>query len=903
MFRAICAVTVIAIASVVAPLATPHASAAVSFNVNSTAEGHDNNPGNGVCATAGGSCTLRAAIEETNALVGMDTINVPAGTYTVTDRLEIEDSLFLTGAGATSTFIDGGDAKSLIHVKTVEYLVCDSTHDRVWSFDRNGQRNGSFVSPGAGGLDLPISAHIGPGDDLYVTGFSSGIHRYDGTTGASEGKLVNIGSGGLVSPSDAVFGPSSSGKLTTDNLHVADFNAPPKGILKYNGQTGASLGTFAAAGSGGLGNANSLVFKDGDVYATSTANNAVLRFNGTTGAFVSTFVSSFSGGLSTPRDLMFAPDGSLLVASWDTDNVLRYNGTTGAFLGVFATGGGLDRPTDLALGPDNTLLVTSQTTQDILQYNLTTGAFKKVWTEGGSAVFLGQPSCIVPRTGVGEGPTVNISGITLQNGRNDITGDAGAGLRNDDGASTALSDSRVRDNNSSTFGGGISNWGNLDIRRSEITGNELPEGGGGQTSQGGGIFNVGNLDIDRSLIANNFATRGGGISNTNDGSIDIRNSTISSNRALGGGGGIRNVADGHIDIAFTTITGNRANEPGGFGESNRQGGGIQNVSPARISIGGSIVAGNTDNRTRFDAEFAPDCYSPTNFTFTSERSNLLGVLNSNCALRDVIFGDTSSDTFGSDTAPLDAKLGPLSTNGGPTRTHALLPTSPAIDAKTLGTSSTFFDCQAVDQRGDVRPTDGDGNGTATCDIGAFERIAGVATSYEPASFSLSTPYWGAFAKATINAGGFKPGENVVTTFGPLNIPSTADAGGNIVVPVTVPNLPNQSLPIVTQGQLSGKRADFVFFVGALNPWGSPSEWYVQPGESISFSGHGFASNETVDIKVEGTTIGTALANISGDFFNAGNHTVSSSFGSGSFQVELNGTTSGATATFRVSVGP
>ncbi len=64
---------------------------------------------------------------------------------------------------------------------------------------------------------------------------------------------------------------------------------------------------------------------------------------------------------------------------------------------------------------------------------------------------------------------------------------------------------------------------------------------------------------------------------------------------------------------------------------------------------------------------------------------------------------------------LDAKLGPLQDNGGPTRTHALLSGSPAIESGDSGGTN-------VDQRGLVRPVDspvlvnvGDG-----ADIGAYE---------------------------------------------------------------------------------------------------------------------------------------------------------------------------------------
>src|SRR5438128_549402 len=57
---------------------------AALFIVNSTTDAVDVQPGNGSCATSTGKCTLRAAIQEANALPGADTIIVPAGTYALT---------------------------------------------------------------------------------------------------------------------------------------------------------------------------------------------------------------------------------------------------------------------------------------------------------------------------------------------------------------------------------------------------------------------------------------------------------------------------------------------------------------------------------------------------------------------------------------------------------------------------------------------------------------------------------------------------------------------------------------------------------------------------------------------------------------------------------------------------
>src|SRR6266702_8570461 len=105
------------------PLAFAGPIRAATFNVNSTADAVDANPGDTVCATAGGMCTLRAAIQEANALRGDDVINLLANTYTLTilgqgedhaatGDLDINDTvnggkLTINGAGSTTTVIDG----------------------------------------------------------------------------------------------------------------------------------------------------------------------------------------------------------------------------------------------------------------------------------------------------------------------------------------------------------------------------------------------------------------------------------------------------------------------------------------------------------------------------------------------------------------------------------------------------------------------------------------------------------------------------------------------------------------------------------------------------------------------------------------------------------------------------
>ncbi len=87
---------------------------AATFTVAGTADRADTNPGDGVCNSNLNYCTLRAAIQEANALPGPDTIMVPAGTYNLTiygsgedagytGDLDISDDVTIIGGTSVST--------------------------------------------------------------------------------------------------------------------------------------------------------------------------------------------------------------------------------------------------------------------------------------------------------------------------------------------------------------------------------------------------------------------------------------------------------------------------------------------------------------------------------------------------------------------------------------------------------------------------------------------------------------------------------------------------------------------------------------------------------------------------------------------------------------------------------
>lgn len=194
-------------------------------------------------------------------------------------------------------------------------------------------------------------------DGTYVlvsNGTGNKVVRFNAHTGALLGDFVTAGSGGLSFPTGLTMGPNG-------NLFVSSRNT--NSVIQYNGTTGVPIGTFVASGSGGLFQPYGLVFgPNGDLFVTSS--NQVMEYNGTTGAFVRVFVSSGNnGGLAAARGLVFKPDGNLLVASYATDAILQYQAGTGMFLGKWNSGGTtsalyLDGPWGLRIGPTGNVFCT-----------------------------------------------------------------------------------------------------------------------------------------------------------------------------------------------------------------------------------------------------------------------------------------------------------------------------------------------------------------------------------------------------------------------------------------------------------------------------------------------------------------------------------------------------------------
>ncbi len=224
------------------------------------------------------------------------------------------------------------------------------------------------------------------------------------------------------------------------------------------------------------------------------------------------------------------------------------------------------------------------------------------------------------------------------------------------------------------------------------------------------------LDIKESLLEGNRGDLGGAVST--GGTTRIVNSTLSGNRAESGSA-IYHMA-GELAIGFSTIAGNRTTT----------GGAIHSSGSVRPIIQMNIIAGN----------IGPNCGGG------GVKSRWFNIEDSNdCRL------DGNGDQI--HTNPM---IGPLAANGGLTDTYSLLQGSPAIDGGDPNECRWDWDGHPAspddpvdwDQRGAFRPTDGDANGTAICDVGAFENPAAAMQPFFVDGFESGSAFaWSAVVNA------------------------------------------------------------------------------------------------------------------------------------------------------------
>ncbi|NJD55829.1 MAG: CSLREA domain-containing protein [Nitrospirae bacterium] len=199
-------------------MAMPSASFAAKFVVNSTDDIVDAAPGDGICETGAGNrvCTLRAAVQEANALAGPDKIVLKAKKYSLiagnegesggagedaaaTGDLDISESVTIIGQGAAYTVVDGSHLDRVFHIS--------GTAADIIRFSGITVQNGSVIGQGGGIFNDSDSA-------VTITSCSIRDNLAYGTAGggiASSGPLTIVSS--VIARNALYFGMSGISAL------------------------------------------------------------------------------------------------------------------------------------------------------------------------------------------------------------------------------------------------------------------------------------------------------------------------------------------------------------------------------------------------------------------------------------------------------------------------------------------------------------------------------------------------------------------------------------------------------------------------------------------------------------------------------------------------------------------
>jgi predicted outer membrane repeat protein len=492
------------------------------------------------------------------------------------------------------------------------------------------------------------------------------------------------------------------------------------GLAQDNGADGAQAGTTDALG-GGILNTGGLVTVDNVVIQNNVARGGdapALRANGhnaSGGAIYSTGGTLTIAGAAVANNLAIGGRGG------DGTGHDAGGGGTASGGGLYATAGSLD----ISAGTITTNRATGGRGGD-------NGAITSTSPAGGGGQALGAGLYVG-----GSALTISTSDIASNQatggpaGLYGYSGFAfGGGL--DNTGTLTVNNSTLSDNSATYYGGGIYSLGTLTVSNSTLSGNSAGIGGGG-------IYNTYNylntLTVSNSTLSGNSASEGAGILNF-FGTLTVSNSTLSGNSAgmySSGGGGIYNYR-GTVTVSNSTLSGNS-----GFG------GGIRNEGV--LNARNTIIAGNTGLTA---PDISGDVHPSGAYNLIGDGTGMSGLTNG-----------VNGNQIGSASAPIDPLLDALGDYGGPTKTHALLPGSPALntgDPTQLG---------VPDQRGVIR--------SGRVNIGAYQASA--------TAFVLTAP-------DTVTSGvSFDVTVTAVDTFGQVAVGyigtvtfSTSDTDPGVVLP-------------------------------------------------------------------------------------------------------------------------
>jgi len=492
----------------------------------------------------GGSGSLRQAILDANASPGPDTINLPAGTYTLsiagtgedaaaTGDLDITDNLTITGADQATTVIDGGGIDRVFHIHSGSVDISGVT---IQNGDPGLAEDGGGIYNNSGTLTLTGSTvrdnvasrgggilNFGSSASLTLTGTivsgnnaggpGGGICNLSGSSSLTESTVTENsvdGAGGGIA--------NQGGLLTVTSTIVTGNSASQGGGIDISGGTttltDSTVNTNNSSGLGG-GIAN--------FWGTLSVSNSTVSGNiATTSA--GGIANSFGATLTLTNSIVTGNTADTVAGGIENIGTLTVTNSTVSANTANGDGGGIRNV--------GTLTLTSSTVND----NVTSsGDGGGIWMTGSSPLMTNNTFLGNTAENGGGGIYMHDSSPTLTNCT--FTGNSagwGGGMYNGESSPT-VTDCLFSGNSASNGGGAMYNhdYSSATVTRCIFQSNSATWGGGMHND------NDSSPTVTNCIFSSNLATWGGGINNE-ESSPTVTNCTFSSNSATAGGSGMSN---------------------------------------------------------------------------------------------------------------------------------------------------------------------------------------------------------------------------------------------------------------------------------------------------------------------------------------------------------------------------
>ena len=383
----------LALVLALAPAATP--ALAATLTVMSTEDASDPVPSDQICSDAydftklppvpTGKCTLRAALDTANTDPAPDTIVVPAGTYVLTrGTLGIYSTVTLTGAGASSTIVDGNRDPSGANPDRGARVLQIDRFDATVNISGVTIRNGRTPSGQGAGIwhfrgllnltDAVIAGNV-LGGGLYQQGTArlKNVVISDNQSASGGGGIYNAG----------VSGAAGEPSLTLEDVTVENNrDGSGAGIYNISSVSAPVVGTNVVIRGNTTANGNGAGYFqfNGD----TTLTNFVIEDNRSENQF------QYGGGLSNDRGRMTLRNG-----------VIRGNRA--------AKGGGMI--SDATLTIENVTITGNTATSTVFPYRGGGGIFLRLFDPSATAAL--QNVTISGNTSHGEGGGIHFEGAQL----------------------------------------------------------------------------------------------------------------------------------------------------------------------------------------------------------------------------------------------------------------------------------------------------------------------------------------------------------------------------------------------------------------------------------------------------------------------------------------------------------